>query len=275
MEFDRLTTLSTAFLADSPDNYVKAEDALTADLAGMQIYDEPLFAVASADDPLFKELQKPGIVGPGAYLPSDWLSDAKSVISFFLPFTQQVKISNRILNNVASNEWLHARIEGQLVLDRLGKYICSLLADEGFEAVYPTTDKRFRMLGPYASCWSERHVAYVCGLGTFGLSKGLITKKGMAGRFGSVVTNAVLPVTVREYSDPFEYCTMCGKCQINCPVNAIDKTKGVANGKDQLICGPFVNSTFRPPHGPNQRKRYGCGKCQVAVPCESGIPGRK
>jgi DNA gyrase/topoisomerase IV subunit B len=51
--------------------------------------------------------------------------------------------------------------------------------------------------------------------------------------------------------------------------------KGVVNGKDQLICGPFVNSTRRPPHGPNQRSRYGCGKCQVATPCESGIPGKK
>lgn len=24
-----------------------------------------------------------------------------------------------------------------------------------------------------------------------------------------------------------------------------------------------------------ERVRYGCGKCQTAVPCESGIPGRK
>lgn len=96
-----------------------------------------------------------------------------------------------------------------------------------YSAVYPAADSRFGMLTQFASNWSERHVAYICGLGTFGLSKGLITKKGIAGRFGSVVTSAVLPVTQREYSNPFEYCTMCGKCAINCPAHAIDTEKGI------------------------------------------------
>ena len=35
-------------------------------------------------------------------------------------------------------------------------------------------------ISPYISTWSERHAMYAAGLGTFGLSKGLITKKGMA-----------------------------------------------------------------------------------------------
>ena len=29
-----------------------------------------------------------------------------------------------------------------------------------------------------------------------------------------------------------------------------------------------------PSYGPNQRVRYGCGKCQCGVPCASGIPKR-
>ena len=88
------------------------------------------------------------------------------------------------------------------------------------------------MLEPYASNWSERHVAYVCGLGTFGLSKGLITERGMAGRFGSIVTDAELAPTPRKYSDPFEYCTKCGACQFRCPAKAIDKSRGPALAKD-------------------------------------------
>lgn len=78
------------------------------------------------------------------------------------------------------------------------------------------------------SLWSERHAAYVCGLGTFGLSKGLITKKGIAGRFTSLITDLPLLADERAYTDVYEYCT-----------------------------------------------RYGCGLCQVRVPCEAGIPKKK
>lgn len=128
------------------------------------------------------------------------------------------------------------------------------------------------MLEPYASNWSERHVAYVCGLGTFGLSKGLITERGMAGRFGSIVTDAELAPTPRKYSDPFEYCTKCGACQFRCPAKAIDKSRGPALAKDQKLCDAWVTSTKRPPHGPHERVRFGCGKCQVRVPCSRRIP---
>lgn len=257
-----------------PENFVAAEDAIRPDLAGMQIFDAPIFGVAAADDPLFKTFQQPEVVGPSTLLPADWVPEARSVISFFLPFSECVRDTNRTSVCVPSDEWRHARIEGQMMLDQVGAFLCRQLAERGFAAAYPAADPRFQK-GPYSSNWSERHVAYACGLGTFGLSRGLITAKGMAGRFGSVVTTAQLPVTERPYTDPFEYCIMCGQCQRNCPANAIDARKGVINGKDQDICGPFVQSTFLPPHGPNQRVRYGCGKCQVGVPCETGIPGKK
>ncbi len=274
MDFDRLIGSAKDFSEKSSLNHVAEEDALREDLAGMRIYEEPLFGVAAADSPMFMQFRSPDVVHPEALLPTDWLDGAKSVLSFFLPFTEAVKRSNAKDRDKASDEWLHARIEGQVMLEALGKYLCDLLEKDGYAAVFPTTDERFRIIAPNISNWSERHVAYACGLGTFGLSRGLITKKGMAGRFGSIITTADLPATVHEYSDPFEYCTMCGKCQKNCPVNAIDKSKGVADGKDQSLCNPYVYASYLPPHGPNNRVRYGCGKCQVNVPCESGIPKR-
>ena len=76
----------------------------------------------------------------------------------------------------------------------------------------------------FTSSWSERHVAFVCGLGTFGLSKGLITEKGICGRFGSVVTTAELPRTERPYTGIYEYCIQCRACARNCPVGAISGT---------------------------------------------------
>lgn len=272
MNFENLKNLSSEFILSAKENFVEEGDALRPELAGMQIYDTPIFAVASADDPLFLQLRDPKVVGEGAFLPSDWLEGAKSVISFFLPFTDAVKISNRTDPVKASEEWLHARIEGQIAVDTLGKHICSLFEAEGFNAVYPACDARLAPIAPLVLNWSERHIAYICGLGTFGLSKGLITEKGTAGRFGSVVTSAKLPVTERPYSSPFEYCTMCGACQKKCPAGAIDTSKGVADGKDHSICAPFVNSTKQPPKGVHGRMRYGCGKCQVGVPCESRIP---
>ena len=271
-----------SFVADSKDNFISDEDAIYPNLAGMKIYDEPLVGFARADDELFiTEFKKEGIIHPEYLAPLEWLSDAKTVVSFFLPFTGEVKESNRNkfdepyeqdIPQRCSAEWLHARIEGQIFVDIITDYIQSILEADGFKTICPTTSGQLRMITPYISTWSERHAAYASGLGTFGLSKGLITQKGMAGRFGSVITNAEFCENTRPYSEPFAYCTMCGACMMKCPVGAIDKKKGCAVGKDQLICGPYVIGSKLPPHGSNNRVRYGCGKCQSGVPCESGIP---
>ncbi|MBQ8144220.1 MAG: epoxyqueuosine reductase [Butyricicoccus sp.] len=273
MTWQALQTAAAEFLQDCKENNIAAKDALRPDLAGLQIYGAPLYGVAAANDPLFETLRDPAVVSPNAWLPTDWLNGAKSVLSFFLPFTAAVRQSNRG-REAPSDEWLHARIEGQRMMDRFGVFLRERLEENGFAAVYPAADPRFGMLRPFASNWSERHTAYICGLGTFGLSKGLITEKGMAGRFGSVITTAELPVTERPYDDPFAYCTMCGKCAKNCPAGAIDPRKGVACGKDHAACQAYLKQYTYPPHGPHARVRYGCGKCQVGVPCEHGIPHR-
>lgn len=282
MDNDQLRSLITAFVEKSAHNYVSADEAIYERLAGMQIYEAPLIGFAAADDVLFEETFKQGgVIGPRFRTPREWLPEAKSVISLFLPFTDVVKVSNRNLTDVpyepgipqrCSAEWLHARIEGQDFQNEITDYIQAALAEEGYKSVCPTTSEQLEMITPYISTWSERHCAYAAGLGTFGLSKGLITEKGMAGRLSSVITDAVFGPSPRPYSDPFEYCTMCGACAQKCPVDAIDPSKGCALGKDQLICGPYVNGSYLPPYGNSQTVRYGCGKCQCGVPCESSIP---
>ena len=272
------------FVASSPDNYVSATDAIEPALAGLKLYAEPLIGFASTDDALFTtEYKKEGVIHPEYQSPEEWLPGAKTVISFFLPFTEAVKESNRSKTDApytdgipqrCSTEWLHARIEGQAFVNLMTAHIQTVLETAGYKSVCPTTSGALRMITPYISTWSERHAAYAAGLGTFGLSKGLITEKGMAGRFGSVITNAEFHPNIRPYSDPFAYCTMCGVCMKRCPVDAIDPARGCALGKDQTLCGPYVNDSFLPPHGPRQIVRYGCGKCQCGVPCESGIPKR-
>ena len=274
--------LILGFLKESGLNRVASEDAIYPELAGLKLFDEPLLGFSSATDILYTEtFKKEGVISPLYLSPREWLPSSETVISFFLPLSEEIRNSNKNKKDIpyeagipqrASAAWLHGRIEGQNFIDALTTFLEEEIRKAGYDCICPSTSDRFAIVAPYVSNWSERHAAYASGLGTFGLSKGLITKKGLAGRFGSVITSLKLPPDERPYSDPFEYCLMCGKCQERCPASAIDKERGCALGKDQNICGPFVKGSTLPPHGPKGIERYGCGKCQVAVPCEFEIP---
>jgi epoxyqueuosine reductase QueG len=261
------------FVDVSAENRVAKEVALRPELAGMRIFDEPLFGYAAADDPLFGELKKPGIIGDHLMLPGEWLPGANTVISVFLPFTARVKEANRRDMDWPADEWLHARIEGQQFQNKICAYMKSELEAGGFSCAVPMIDPRFSAKNPqvqdksnpafFTSNWSERHAAYIAALGTFGLSKGLITQKGIAGRLISFITSASFEPTKRPYSRIDEYCTRCGACIRNCPAGAISLEKG----KEHPPCSAFLDRTTE-----RYAPRYGCGKCQVKVPCESKRP---
>ena len=264
-----------AFVLGAPGNRVSAQDAITPEAAGVRLFDPPIFAVGDPGDPLFAGLRRPEAVGPHLLLPRDWLPEARSVLSFFLPFSDAVKASNAALpGDFPSPLWLHARIEGQAFLMDLCRQLVRQRAPEGAHSVVPAMDSRFWTVSPpepatgalcYTSNWSERHAAFLCGLGTFSLSKGVITEKGVCGRFGSLITTARLPVTVRPYRELEEYCIHCGACARSCPGGAIS----LEQGKRHRPCYDFQAGILA-----RTAPRYGCGKCQVAVPCMSGIPGK-
>ncbi|MDR2051338.1 MAG: 4Fe-4S binding protein [Deltaproteobacteria bacterium] len=278
-EREELEELCRKFTAVSEKNFITAEQAISADLAGMRIYDPPVLGVAAADDPLFESLRLPEVVGAHFIPPKVWLPEAASVISFFLPFSDAVLAANARHPSEPAPEWLHARWEGQMMLDALSGHLEGCLRRAGRPALAPGLDRRFRSNGAgndvpaalspalpaFSSNWSERHVAYVCGLGTFGLSAGLITMRGMAGRFGSLITALPLPPDKRPYTSHMEYCIRCGACARRCPAAAIS----LEQGKKHSLCAPFLGKT-RERHDP----RYGCGKCQVRVPCQRRIPSR-
>ena len=262
------------YILGSPDNMVKKEEALRPDLEGLRIFEEPLFGYASADDPFFTEAKKPEIIGAHFMAPNEWLPGAKTVLSVFLPFTARVREANRLDMTWPAYEWLHGRIEGQAFQGKICGFVEDLLTKEGFAALAPIIDSRLSSRNPlindkteqgfYTTNWSERHAAFAAGLGTFGLSKGLITRKGVAGRYLSVITSAQFDPTERPYKGVYDYCSSCGACAVNCPVKAISKEKG----KLHYPCSGFLDSV-RAKHAPY----YGCGKCQVKVPCEDRAPG--
>jgi epoxyqueuosine reductase QueG len=273
MDKQYFETVLKNFINTAPGNFVQKEIALRPELAGMRIFDEPIFGYADAEDPYFRELKKPGVIGDHVMLPGSWLPDARTVISVFLPFTGQVKAANRARMGWPADEWLHARIEGQAFQHEICRYGAAQLEEAGFAAAAPMVDPHFAQGNPlvtdknvqdyYTSNWSERHVAYACGLGTFSLSKGIITRRGMAGRFISLVTLARFEPDARPYAGIYDYCIRCGACVRNCPVAAIS----MEEGKKHPVCSSFLETTRE-----KYRPRYGCGKCQVGVPCESRIP---
>ena len=71
---------------------------------------------------------------------------------------------------------------------------------------------------------------------------------------------------VRSEDRSYEYCTKCGACIRRCPANAIT----MENGKEHIPCDKW-NKMIGEKHAP----RFGCGLCQVKVPCESKNPVRR
>jgi len=270
MNREMIVSLSEQFVKDSPNNYINKESAIDPIYVGMQMFEAPIFAFGAADDEIYDEFKSPDIIDSEFMGPLEWLPEAKTVISLFLPYTDRIKSSNSENFEWPSNEWLHGRYEGQIFLQELVSFLEKILKDSGYKVIVPSVDKAFTYKTinndgktKFITNWSERHIAYACGLGTFGLSKGLITEKGVCGRFGSLVTDLDLPKDSRKYSDPYEYCTMCNACVPHCPAGAISPD----DGKNSMLCSEFLKVVNKK-HDP----RYGCGKCQVAVPCESRIP---
>ena len=241
------------------------------------IFDEPIFGFASTCDDLFETFRRKEVIGANYYGPGEWLPEAKSVVALFLPFSEAVRTSNREDRTDPSKEWLYARIEGQEFIGRYMAAVKQLFEEKGFRACVPALDERFGVkieitakgLRPdfhADSRWSERHAAYACGLGTFGLSRGLISERGMAGRYASIIVSADFEPSPRKYSGIDDYCIKCGVCARNCPANAIS----LKHGKNNIKCNKHVE-TMKKKYSP----RYGCGKCQVGVPCEFRAPVKK
>ena len=190
-----------AFLSRPGENQVGAEEALSPDLAGLPLFDPPLLGISAAHDPLYATLKAPEAIGPWFLSPEEWLPGAASVLSFFFPFSQAVIQSNRQTPDAPPLPWLHGRVEGQALLFRWARHLVALLQAAGWQALCPCldprfasmehrgTDRRFPSQAAFTSRWSERHAAYISGLGTFGLHKGLITARGTCGRFVSVLTD--------------------------------------------------------------------------------------
>ena len=252
-------------MSEKTGDLIKQYVAKYAKIKGTRTkWQEPLVAYADADDQMFSVLKE--VVGPTHALPRDFLPGAKTVIAYFLPFEKQVVESNSE-GREASRDWAVAYIEtNRLILD-LNTYLKAQLGRFGFNsAVIPATHNFDRK--QLISDWSHRHVAFIAGLGTFGLNRMLITEKGCCGRVGSLVTDANMEPTRRTNG---EFCLFkkkgkCTRCAKRC-VNGALQVDGYDRHKCYEMC-LHNDKAF-----PDLELTDICGKCLVNVPCSITVPG--
>jgi len=109
------------------------------------------------------------------------------VISYFLPYSEAVSKANRGQDD-APDLWVRAHKQGAKAAELVRRFLKKNLTEDHISVFVPFHDKRYRNKSLIAN-WSERHVAFISGLGTFGLHKNLITEKGSSGRLDSLITD--------------------------------------------------------------------------------------
>lgn len=250
-------------------------------------FERPLVGFASGEDELFYFL-KDDIGSEFYWTPEEAFASAfpeekvraheLSVIAWVLPQTKHTRLAHRKAINMPSIEWSKVRHYGEKVNENLRRYVVELFEADGYQACAPVLLPQWSSALSdqygFASSWSERHTAHVCGLGTFGVSDGLITPAGKAIRVGSVIVRKRFTPTPRSYNNHNEWCLFhsTGKCLVcmqRCPAGAISKT-----GHDKVMCKEYIRNVTAVYVEKEQLgfKVNSCGLCQTKVPCENRNP---
>jgi epoxyqueuosine reductase QueG len=228
-------------------------------------WEEPLVGFANANDALFLELRS--AVSETHKLPTDLLKDAETVISYFIPFQKEIALSNAGAKN-SSKEWAIAYIETNKLIAALNNCLSQELEKANFKSVILPPTHNFdaeRLI----SDWSHKHIAFIAGLGNFGLHQMLITEKGCCGRLGSLITSAKIEPTKRPNKEfcLYKYDQSCQKCVENCVFGAL-KVDSFDRHKCYEICLSNAKSYSK------SGLADCCGKCACVVPCSFNNPVR-
>lgn len=217
------------------------------------IWRAPLVGLADATSPRFEDIRRIG--NPYQKLPSDYLEDAVTVISFFLPFSEEVS-EDDAGGDAPTKGWAHAYNLTNAMAAELCEFIAGKVRALGYRAAVPT-DAGVILDGTY-SCWSQRHVARIAGLGSFGMNNMLNTESGCCGRFFSVITD--VPCEHDGYFSG-QRCLHklnggCGICMDVCPARALTAFS-FERGDCEARCSSNVALVGE----------QVCGKCMNGMPC--------
>jgi epoxyqueuosine reductase QueG len=224
---------------------------------------KPIVGFANAEDKAFEQLKFS--VSKNHLVPKDLIENAKSVITYFLPFSENIAISN-INGKYSSKEWSVAYVETNQLINDLNSHIKKYLENNGYQcSLIPAThnfDEETLM-----SRWSHRHVANIAGLGTFGINNMLITESGCCGRVGSVVSSIHLKPSekIKKENCLYKLDGTCGVCVAKCSFGALTY-KDFNREKCYEIC--LINDQYHFDLGITDV----CGKCCVGIPCSFNNP---
>ncbi|MHA1310108.1 MAG: hypothetical protein ACTSQO_04185 [Candidatus Helarchaeota archaeon] len=275
---------------------------LPAEFGGDPIFSTPIIGVAVGNDLIFQKYKE--VVGEKHLTPIEMWNGQKlnllekdnnlRVVSIVFPYVKKIRDASISQTKLPAEIYSVGRnYANEFIADVLEKSV-KYFIDLGFEAIVPilSTPYNHVIRGKLYSNWSERHIAFAAGLGTFGLHEGLITELGCNVRFGSFITNATLEITPRKSDDPYANCLYyakgtCKKCIERCPANAISE-----KGHDKIACfiyeqkvarimnkrlRGFLKPTLRKIDGKWEKHRpaVGCAFCQFGVPCMDKNPMAK
>lgn len=223
--------------------------------------DEPIGGWNRADHPVFLAVKE---AHSFHRTPEEMLPGAKSVFAYFLPFTAKVVDENRI-SDIPSKLWAEAYIGTNHCIKKTSEAMIAALKKEGYRAVAEPATHNFNP-ETLVSAWSHKHIAYACGLGSFGLHHMLITAKGCAGRFGSIVTDLLYDGethVLERHEGCLHYSHgICRQCVKRCPTGAL-----TVDGLDKQRCYDRCLET--------DRSYPGLGLCDVCGKCAVGPCGRR
>lgn len=226
-----------------------------ADAGIESLWREPVVKYGDVKSPLFDKLKE--LVDPNHYHPLDYLPQATAVLSYFLPFKREVMESN-IEGTLISDLWALAYEHSNKMASYINENLCRFINDLGYDAC-PPSDIGMINDGFPRSKWSQRHVVYVCGHGTFGLNNMLISDRGCVGRYYSIIT--ALPIetdpVVTEERCLYKRNGGCKLCVKRCVAEALTE-KEFKRLKCLDQCN--INEEIYP-------AASACGKCVVGLPC--------
>ena len=220
----------------------------------------PLLGFAGANHPYVRRLRE--LVSPTHYLPEDILPGATVILSYFVGFPEDVGTGN-IRGDTPSPQWALAYGETNEMFLHMNEHLRQVIESWGYRAASP---ERVGTLGPdrIYSNWSQRHIAYAAGLGTFGMNNMLITQNGTCGRLYSLVTDlpAAPGAPLEEELCLYKREGTCGACIRRCPLGALSPNAPF----DRRKCYEQLSR-----HEALLGERV-CGKCVVGMPCTFRAP---
>jgi epoxyqueuosine reductase QueG len=269
---------------------------------GGYIFDLPLIGVAAGNDYLFEHYKE--LVGYRHKTPLEMWTEcglnapesgasALRILAIVFPYTIHIRHLAEKEYEVPAEIYSLGRNWATGFMAEVQAQTISWFQDQGYEAQAGVKSAVHTVIAlpeekRLYSTWSERHMAFAAGLGSFSLHEAFISEAGCNIRIASVTTSAPLTVTYRHSEDPYHNCLHynekgCGKCIERCPAGAL-----TVDGHDKMKCLTYlqkVEQINRERLGSLLKEYHrkvndsdttyvpaGCAFCQFGVPCMSKNP---